>query len=463
MTPVTGFSSTLAQSMTSSQLTLVLSSITIQGHTLETADYGFLYFTINPGAANQEVVKVTSNSGTTFTLTKRGLASYGAGDIELSNFKFNHSAGEPVIASNPKNFEEQLVRLSEDQTIAGIKTFSSSPVVPTPTSDTQAANKGYVDGVAIAGGADASTTTKGIAKLTTAPTSATDPIAVGATDVATTGASKVIRSKSNSKLDDSLLGLTTAGDLPYSDGTDLQRLAVGSSGLVLTSTGTYPAWQAIPAQVLVPRYKFSTIFETAARFTSTLGTSGTAVYGATGLTLSTGSSSASYANTTLQAGLTAKTNLFAGNPIFSTCLIINTYSSHQTSAGFYIGIGSVTSGAGYDFVTKKHIGFKIKDTGSALNVYGSVSDGTAETETVGLITSLAVNDMMELFFVKTGASVSFYYRVNGGTLSAAVTVTTHIPVDSDDGYLFQFAASNANTTATYTATAVSLSYERDVI
>jgi len=32
-----------------------------------------------------------------------------------------------------------------DQTIAGIKTFSSSPIVPTPTTTTQVANKGYAD------------------------------------------------------------------------------------------------------------------------------------------------------------------------------------------------------------------------------------------------------------------------------------------------------------------------------
>lgn len=44
------------------------------------------------------------------------------------------------------------------------------------------ATKAYVDGVAIAGGADASTTVKWLTKLSTAPASATDPIAVGDND-----------------------------------------------------------------------------------------------------------------------------------------------------------------------------------------------------------------------------------------------------------------------------------------
>ena len=37
------------------------------------------------------------------------------------------------------------VKLTGNQTIAGVKTFSSSPIVPTPTTGTQAVNKDYAD------------------------------------------------------------------------------------------------------------------------------------------------------------------------------------------------------------------------------------------------------------------------------------------------------------------------------
>ncbi len=53
---------------------------------------------------------------------------------------------------------------------------------PTITDDKQLATKKYADDIAIAGGADASTSTKGITKLSTAPASATEPIAVGDND-----------------------------------------------------------------------------------------------------------------------------------------------------------------------------------------------------------------------------------------------------------------------------------------
>lgn len=58
----------------------------------------------------------------------------------------------PNVNNNPTtdttNWEDVLgnyVATTGNQTIAGIKTFTSSPIVPTPTADTQAANKGYVD------------------------------------------------------------------------------------------------------------------------------------------------------------------------------------------------------------------------------------------------------------------------------------------------------------------------------
>lgn len=59
--------------------------------------------------------------------------------------------GDPVVALGAvtkqyvDGLDDENVKLTGDQTIAGIKTFSSSPIVPTPTLDTQAANKSYVD------------------------------------------------------------------------------------------------------------------------------------------------------------------------------------------------------------------------------------------------------------------------------------------------------------------------------
>lgn len=51
------------------------------------------------------------------------------------------------------------------EVIAGVKTFSSSPIVPTPSGTTDAANKAYVDSVGSVGTPDADATTKGKLQL----------------------------------------------------------------------------------------------------------------------------------------------------------------------------------------------------------------------------------------------------------------------------------------------------------
>jgi hypothetical protein len=60
--------------------------------------------------------------------------------------KWNWAAKKDLLKTY---FDTLYVALTGDQTIAGVKTFSSSPIVPTPTTATQAANKTYVDGVVV--------------------------------------------------------------------------------------------------------------------------------------------------------------------------------------------------------------------------------------------------------------------------------------------------------------------------
>ncbi|HSX31023.1 MAG TPA: hypothetical protein VLE99_03850, partial [Candidatus Saccharimonadales bacterium] len=58
-----------------------------------------------------------------------------------------------------------FVATSGAQSISGVKTFTSSPVVPTPASGTDAANKSYVDGVATSGAPNATTGATGLVQL----------------------------------------------------------------------------------------------------------------------------------------------------------------------------------------------------------------------------------------------------------------------------------------------------------
>ena len=104
-----------------------------------------------------------------------------------------------TIAS--KADDAAVVHNTRDETIAGIKTFSASPIVPTPTSGTQAATKAYVDSVAGASVSDATTTSKGIVQLAgdlggTGTTAAAPVISNGAiTDAKVSASAAIAKSK----------------------------------------------------------------------------------------------------------------------------------------------------------------------------------------------------------------------------------------------------------------------------
>lgn len=80
--------------------------------------------------------------------------------------------------------DSDVVHLSGNEMMSGTKTFLASPVVPTPSSGTQAANKTYVDTTAAAGTPDADSTTKGKVQLAgdLGGTAAAPVVAAGAID-----------------------------------------------------------------------------------------------------------------------------------------------------------------------------------------------------------------------------------------------------------------------------------------
>ena len=71
-------------------------------------------------------------------------------DVGLGNIDNTTDASKPIstatqTALTAKATDTAVVHNSGTETVAGVKTFSSSPIVPTPTTNTQAANKQYVD------------------------------------------------------------------------------------------------------------------------------------------------------------------------------------------------------------------------------------------------------------------------------------------------------------------------------
>ena len=185
---------TLASSIGSFDTTIILSSflepVTNTPYTMALINSQIVYATIAPKTTSSEFISftgITQNGNGTASLTgvTRGLAKKYP-FTESTSYKVPHSGQSQFIISDAPQLFNEYVTLHNAETIDGAKTFTGANdftggtiTVPTPSTNSQAATKLYVDTAVVAGAPDASTTTKGVTRLDTAPVAPTIPIAVG--------------------------------------------------------------------------------------------------------------------------------------------------------------------------------------------------------------------------------------------------------------------------------------------
>lgn len=141
--------------------------------------------TIDPKVAGyEEIIGFTGiidngDNTATFTGLIRGLAS---SDLATPGTGIQHGAGAIVVFSiNPQDIA-RIAALENDQSFTGVNTFTKSPIIPDGATGKEAINYDDAAAMVSAGAPDASASVKGIAKLSVAPVSAADPIAVGDND-----------------------------------------------------------------------------------------------------------------------------------------------------------------------------------------------------------------------------------------------------------------------------------------
>lgn len=172
---IANFETTLASGVSAGDSSATLTSATdADGDTLPSARIGF---TINEGTSDEEHI-IATVSGTSLSSVQTIDRGTGA---ETANFALAHRKGANVKITNFQPLSK-MMRLLD-----GTDGFDSGTPLyydgnPTFNADAQIVTKKYVDDIAIAGAADASTTVKGISKMSVAPVSASDPIAVGDND-----------------------------------------------------------------------------------------------------------------------------------------------------------------------------------------------------------------------------------------------------------------------------------------
>jgi hypothetical protein len=137
---------------------------------------GVYFFAIDGNNSQKEHI-VCTLSGTSLT----GISSVSRQGVQTSGVVRAHRVGATVTLTDFAH-----LRYINDLISGATQLDADNPLeydgTASITDPNQIATKAYVDGVAIAGAPDASTTTKGIAKLSVNPVSPTLPIAVGDND-----------------------------------------------------------------------------------------------------------------------------------------------------------------------------------------------------------------------------------------------------------------------------------------
>lgn len=119
---ISRFKTTLASSMTATQTTVPLSSITtFDGTTITMSLLGGVevFFTIEPGSSREEIVRCTAISSTSFTGCTRGLAFSGSSKSSVAANRKTHNAGSVVVMSNTHYVFENLLDIDSDKTASG--------------------------------------------------------------------------------------------------------------------------------------------------------------------------------------------------------------------------------------------------------------------------------------------------------------------------------------------------------
>lgn len=222
---VPDFQTTLASKVAVGATNATLTSATDDdGVALPTGTYAF---TIDRKSANKEYIECTL-TGTALTNIKT--IARGTG-VATAGFANTHRKGAEVIISDFVIIK-RIANLLDGTTDFDADAPLSYDADPSFTDSKQIVTKGYADGIAVAGGADASTSVKGISKMSVAPASPTNPIAVGDNDT------RVPTQGEN----DALVGTSGTPSTSNKYVTNDDTSNAGVSGKVVRLNGTsYPA------------------------------------------------------------------------------------------------------------------------------------------------------------------------------------------------------------------------------
>lgn len=169
------FETSLASGISATSTTATLVSATTKnGTTLPTTTYGFV---IDEGTTDEEYI-IADVNGTALTNMVRGL-SYEDTQTSITELKKTHRKGASIkITDHPALL--YIIQVIKGE--VGFDGVIKNPASRSITDPRHVIDKEYLEGVVVGGALDATTSVKGISKMSVAPAVASSPIAVGDND-----------------------------------------------------------------------------------------------------------------------------------------------------------------------------------------------------------------------------------------------------------------------------------------
>ncbi len=200
--------------------------------------------------------------------------------------------------------------------------------------------------------------------------------------------------------------------------------------------------------------KAYTDFETAGRFIAS-GGAGTnpPAFGNTGATIITSAVATTFCKVLWQAN----GFVFNNNASFTASLQCATGFAAGDGVGF-IGLGNPTiDGSGFTETGTNYCGFEIKKASGVTTIIPVQCNGGGTVTFGSSFATLSNGTWLELFIKMRSGAIDYYVRVNGGTLSAATTLSATLPSGADNN--IQFSLSNKGSANDFSYILGSASYE----
>lgn len=237
------------------------------------------------------------------------------------------------------------------------------------------------------------------------------------------------------------LGSITAGTIIVVSGGNTVAITPGSTNAIISGPTGTPTFTLTSAGQLTTvgltslNMKSYTDFETIGRFVTT-GGDVLPVFGNQGVTLSPGAVATHWS----QMLWWITQYVFNNNPSFTCSILCLSGFAIGDGVGF-IGLGNpAINGSSFTETGSNYCGFEFKKASGVTTVIAVQCDGGGTVTFSGTLQTLTNSDSLELYLKMTATGINYYTRLNGGTLSAVTTLTTHMPSGSET--YIKFASSN---------------------